>query len=45
MGIEKEFHKNPKIVENFKRAKDDNGRLHLWAQVRGDTKLHAICVQ
>jgi len=30
----KEFHKNPKIVESFKRAKDGNGRLHLLGLVR-----------
>jgi len=30
----KEFHKNPTIVESFKRAKDGNGRLHLLGLVR-----------
>lgn len=29
----KEFHKNPKILESFKRAKDGNGRLHLLGLV------------
>ena len=29
----KEFHKNPTIVESFKRAKDGNGRLHLLGLV------------
>lgn len=29
----REFHKNPKIVESFKRAKDGNGRLHLLGLV------------
>lgn len=29
----REFHKNPKIVESFKHAKDTNGRLHLLGLV------------
>jgi len=29
----REFHKNPTIVESFKRAKDGNGRLHFLGLV------------
>ena len=31
----REFHKNPNILESFKRAKDGNGRLHLLGLVSG----------
>ena len=36
----REFHKNPKIVESCKRAKDGNGRLHLLGLVKSFQFLH-----
>ena len=30
----REFHKNPAILDSFKRAKEGNGRLHLLGLVR-----------
>ena len=33
----RQFHKNDVILENFKRAKDTNGRLHLLGLVRNPT--------
>ena len=38
----REFHKNPTIVESFKRAKDGNGRLHLLGLVEWDPPLYDV---
>jgi 2,3-bisphosphoglycerate-independent phosphoglycerate mutase len=35
----REFHKNPTIVESFKRAKDGNGRLHLMGLVQPSCRI------
>jgi hypothetical protein len=38
----REFHKNPTILESFKRAKDGNGRLHLLGLVEWGLSLDDV---